>query len=188
MFLANESFPSVSPLLPAEPRTEAMRRRLTIMVIATSAQSTLAALKKAEALANDLSGRITLVVPRVVPYPRPLASSPVMQDWNESRFREFINQSPVETTVQIYLCRDPLEAVNALLSPRSIVVLGGPKRFWPTLEKRMARVLHRAGHEVTFAEKSADIRTFSPSVFSLIRNNLWNLIPSRARLWKDPAR
>jgi hypothetical protein len=166
---------------------EAMRPRPTITVISTSVQQTLAALKKAEALANDLNGRIALVVPQVVPYPRPLASLPAMQDWNESRFREFINQSSVETTVQVYPCRDPLEAVNAVLSPRSIVVLGGAKRFWPTLEERLARILRRSGHEVIFTGKIAGRHGRSLSVLSLIRHSLQSLSQSRTRLWKDSA-
>jgi hypothetical protein len=62
------------------------------------------------------------------------------------------NESPVETNVQIYLCRDPFEALEGALSPGSLVVLGGRKRWWPTREKRLAKKLHRAGHEVFFKE------------------------------------
>jgi hypothetical protein len=126
--------------------------RLNVAVIFTSVQSTLAALKKAGALANRLSGRITLVVPQVVPYPLPLTSPPVLLDWNEKRFRVIAGESSVETTVQIYLCRDRLETLTAVLSPRSLVVVGGPKRWWPTAEKRLARTLRRAGHEVILTE------------------------------------
>jgi len=112
----------------------------------------LAALRKAGDLANRLSGRITLVVPQVVPYPLPLTSPPVLLDWNEKRFRVIASESPVETTVLIYLCRDRLKTLTTELSSRSLVVVGGRKRWWPTAEKRLARKLRRAGHEVLFAE------------------------------------
>lgn len=84
-------------------------------------------------------------------YPDPLTSSPVLQDWNEKGFRVLASESQ-ETMVQIYLCRDRLETVNAMPSPRSLVVIGGPKRWWPTEEERLARMLRRAGHEVIFEE------------------------------------
>ena len=152
MSLALKRVLAPAPGFPRPPAIVETESRLNVAVIFTSVQSTLAALKKAGALANRLSGRITLVVPQVVPYPLPLTSPPVLVDWNEKRFRVIAGQSPVETTVQIYLCRDRLETLTAVLSPRSLVVVGGPKRWWPTAEKRLARTLRRAGHEVIFTE------------------------------------
>jgi hypothetical protein len=137
---------------PAPPATEETESRLNVAVVFTSVEATMAALRKAGALANRLSGRITLVVPQVVPYPLPLTSPPVLLDWNEKRFREIASESPVETTVLIFLCRNWLETLSAVLSPRSLVVVGGRKRWWPTAEKRLARQLRRAGHEVIFTE------------------------------------
>ena len=75
-------------------------------------------------LANRLSCRITLVVPQVVPFPLPLSSPPVLLDWNERRFRVIASQSPVETEVQIYLCRDRLE----MLEQRAESALPGSDR------------------------------------------------------------
>ena len=152
MSLALERVLATAPGFSAPPAIGETESRLNVAVIFTSVQSTLAALKKAGALANRLSGRITLVVPQVVPYPLPLTSPPVLLDWNEKRFRVIAGESPVETTVQIYLCRDRLETLTAVLSPRSLVVVGGPKRWWPTAEKRLARTLRRAGHEVILTE------------------------------------
>ena len=57
------------------------------------------------------------MVPQVVPYPLPLESPPVLIDWNERRFRVIADESPVETTVRIYLCRDRLETLTAVLKP-----------------------------------------------------------------------
>ena len=120
--------------IPPPPAIDETESRLNIAVVFTSVEATLVALRKAGALANRLSGRITLVVPQVVPYPLPLTSPPVLLDWNERRFRVIASESPVETTVLIYLCRDRLETLLAVLSPRSLVVIGGRKRWWPTAE------------------------------------------------------
>ena len=126
--------------------------RLNVDVVFTSVEPTLAALKKAGALASRLNGRVTLVVPQIVPYPLPLKTPPVLIDFNERRFRIIASESPVETTVRIYLCRDPLEALTAVLQPHSVVVVGGRRSWWPTAEKRLAGKLRRVGHEVIFTE------------------------------------
>jgi len=137
---------------PDSSETGESESRLNLDVVFTSVEPTLAALKKAGALASRLNGRITLVVPQIVPYPLPLKTPPVLIEFNERRFRIIAGESPVETTVHIYLCRDPLETLPAVLHPHSVVVLGGRRRWWPTAEQRLARKLQRVGHKVIFTE------------------------------------
>ena len=136
----------------APPRVEGADRGLNISVVFTSVESTLAALKEAGTLASSLGARITLLVPQVVPYPLPLETPPVLVEFNERRFRVIASQSPVETSVHIYLCRDKFQTLTSVLSPGSIVVLGGRKRWWPTRDEVLARELRRAGCEVIFKE------------------------------------
>jgi hypothetical protein len=126
--------------------------RLNITAVFTSVESTLSALKKAGAVAQGLNAHITLIVGQIVPYPLPLASPPVLLDFNERRFRVLAGASPVETTVRIYLCRDRMEMLQTVLKPRSIVVVGARKSWWPSPEKRLARSLRRAGHQVILTE------------------------------------
>jgi hypothetical protein len=127
-------------------------QELNIAVVFTSVESTLAALKEAGNLANSLGARITLVVPQVVPFPLPLETPPILVEFNENRFRVMASESPVETSVQIYLCRDRFETLATALKPGSIVVVGGRQRWWPTKEETLARQLRRAGYEVLFKE------------------------------------
>jgi hypothetical protein len=137
---------------PARTEAEEKNPRLNISVIFTSVEATLKALSRAGALATSLGARITLLVPQTVPYPLPLESPPILLDWNEKRFRVIASESPVETTVRIYLCRDRLKTLASVLQSGSIVVIGSPKRWWPTAETRLARALGKAGHEVIIAE------------------------------------
>ncbi len=137
------------PVRPPESEAES---QMEVSVVFTSVKATLAALRTAGTLASRLRSRITLVVPQIVPYPLPLTSPPVLLDFSERQFRVLAGQSPVETVVRIYLCRDRLAALIQLLKPRSVVVLGGPRRWWPTAETRLSRQLRRAGHEVVFTE------------------------------------
>ena len=73
--------------VPARPFTEKTDSKLEISVVFTSVEATLAALREAGTLAKALGGRITVVVPQIVPYPLPLTSPPVLVDFTERRFR-----------------------------------------------------------------------------------------------------
>lgn len=152
MSLAIQKILKPATVHPSRPPVEEAGQKLNIAVVFTSVEATLAALKEAGTLASSLGARITLLVPQVVPYPLPLESPPVFLDFNENRFRVIASESPVETSVHIYLCRDQFETLASVLSPGSIVVLGGQKRWWPTREKSLARRLRRVGHEVVFKE------------------------------------
>lgn len=138
------------PELPQDGREDS---RLEIAVVFTSVESTLAALVHAGSLAHRLAGKITLLVPQVVPFSVPLTSPPVLIDWNERRFRVIAASSLVDTTVRLYLCRDRDEVLRQCLRARSLVVLGAPRRWWLfTAEERLARKLRRWGHEVVLIE------------------------------------
>ena len=149
----------IAPLtgVPARPITEETDSKLDISVVFTSVDATLAALKEAGRLlgnqAGSLGGRITLIVPQIVPYPLPLTSPPVLVDFNERRLRVIASHCRVETRVSIYLCRNPLETLQSVLKPHSLVVLGSRKRWWPTAEKRLAKKLRRFGHQVVVTER-----------------------------------
>jgi hypothetical protein len=137
---------------PTGPIAEETDQQLSIAVVFTSVEATLAALKEAGALASSLGARIKLVVPQEVPYPTPLETPPVLVEFSENRFRVMASESPVETSVQIYLCRDRFETLTTVLESGSIVVVGGRKRWWPTKDELLARQLRRAGYEVLFKE------------------------------------
>jgi hypothetical protein len=127
---------------------------LEINVIFTDHQGTLGALKTAGALAHQLRAHINLLVPRVVPYAFPLASPPVSIQFTERRLLDLAHrgaQGPIVISVQLYLCRDPRLCLLEALKPRSLVVVGGRARWWPTKETKLARMLQFAGHRVIFA-------------------------------------
>jgi len=145
----------ISPVtgVPARPFTEETDSKLDISVVFTSVDATLAALKEAGNLASALGGRITMLAPQIVPYPLPLTSPPVRVDFNERRLRVIASNCRVETRVSIYLCRDPLETLQAVLKPHSLVIVGSRKSWWPSAEKRLARKLRHLGNQVVVIEQ-----------------------------------
>ena len=128
--------------------------KLELTVLFTGLPLTLQALEKANVLARDLHARIRLVVPQVVPYPLSLESPPVLLEFNEHRFRALVADQPIETRVEIFLCRDVHELLTEILPNRSTVVIGGRKRWWPTAEARIAQRLCRQGHEAILVAAS----------------------------------
>jgi hypothetical protein len=145
---------AIEKLLAPRPGCQAERSeyRLEVTVVFTSPSATAAALRRASLLASQLTAQINLVVPHVVPYPLPLESPPVRLALTERRFAAIAEESPVETMVRVYLCRDRWEALKLVLRPRSLVVIGGDKSCWPTDEKGLAQKLRREGHDVVFTE------------------------------------
>jgi len=132
--------------------SESHESKLDVIVVFTSTESTLKALKEAGALAERLAARVTLLVPQIVPYPLPLTSPPVLLAFNERRFHGLAADSRVPTNVRIYLCRDRWSMLNLILKPHSLVVVGGTKHWWPTPETHLARRLRRSGHQVILVE------------------------------------
>jgi len=131
---------------------EAEDDTLKVTVVYTSDRATTSAMQKAAVLAGSLHARLTLVYPEIVPFPRPITSPPVLPEFTEQRLRTIAGQVPVDTEIRVCRCRDRKDALAATLRPQSVVVLGGRKRWWPTVEKSLARQLRRAGHEVIFTE------------------------------------
>jgi hypothetical protein len=153
MALAMERMIAPVTGVPAQPFREETGAKLDISVLFTSIDATLTALKEAGNLAASLGGRITLIVPQIVPYPLPLTSPPVLVDFHERRLRVIANNCRIETRVSIYLCRDRLETLQSVLLPHSLVVLGSRKSWLPTVEKRLAAKLRHLGHQVVVTER-----------------------------------
>jgi len=127
-------------------------RPLEIVVLDTTTKGTLAALRSAGALAKGLGARIRLLVTEVVPYPLPLTAPPVSVAFTQRYFRTLAGTCAIDTAVDVRLCRDQQQLLKDAIAPKSIVVLGGERHWWPTREARAAKCLERLGHQVVFSE------------------------------------
>jgi hypothetical protein len=127
---------------------------LEVDVIFTDGDGTLTALKTAGVLAHNLRARINLLAFQVVPFAFPLERPHVSIPLIEQHLLDLASQGvqgPLDTTAQLYLCRDKRQALGQVLRPKSVVVIGGRKRWWPTKEQRLAEQLRQEGHQVILA-------------------------------------
>ena len=139
---------TVSPLHTAEGTAQ----QLEVVVIFTDAMGTLAALRNAEELAQQLNAHLRLLVPYEVPYALPLAKPPVPVEFLEGQIRNLAGKINLGVAAQVYLCRDKKRALDILMKPHSLVVIGGKKRWWPTAAQSLAQSLEARGHHVIFTD------------------------------------
>ena len=145
------AFPILSGMATLARSVVSQQATLEIVVLHTRISETLHALKTAAQLAQDLSGRIRLLVLEIVPYPLPLHRPDVSLPSTQRRFRTLAENTAIETAVDIHLVRDPQKALESVLEPHSIVVMGGRRTWWPSAHSRVAKRLERQGHQVVFA-------------------------------------
>jgi len=84
----------------------------------------------------------------VVPYPLYLTDPPVPIEFTERLLGSMTSELEEEARVEIHLCRDRDQTIRQAVGSASVVVIGARKRWWPTPDKRLARMLQRDGRRV----------------------------------------
>lgn len=125
-------------------------KALLVNVAFTTPKGTLAAIREASRLTKDLHGSIRVILPLVVPYPLDLSHPQVNPEFAARPFRHLYTATEASLQFEIVRCREAAHAYTLTLAPNSTVVLGGPRRWWPTRETRLARSLTCKGHNVLF--------------------------------------
>jgi hypothetical protein len=132
-------------------------RLFDIVVLHTSDDLTLRALKTASTLAAELSARVHIVAPRIVPYPLVLEKPQIPVSFTANHLRELAGEAGVDALVDIVLCRDLMTALSVILKPKSLIVLGERRARWWNFgwldrEYRLAQRLRKLGHQVVSAD------------------------------------
>jgi len=128
---------------------------IVVHVIYTDLQGTLAALRSAEVLGRQLHARITLVAAHSVPYGLPITAPPVSLEFARQRLVDLTQQGRLQTSIQIYICRDRTLCLMHALHSRSLVVLGTKRKWWRTPEAKLVKRLESAGHHIVLVEPAA---------------------------------
>jgi len=130
-------------------------RGLEVTVVHTTREGTLAALRSAGNLAKDLGARLALVAPLAVPFRLPLDRPTISTEFIQARHEALIAEADLggeNVDIQIWICRDPKEALGQILAPGSLVVVGGKRRWYVSQEQRLGKFLGRLGHHVLFVD------------------------------------
>jgi hypothetical protein len=121
---------------------------LRVFVPYTSPELTRSALAGAAALSRNLTAHITVFTVQVVPFPLPLCRPDVSATFLEQRLAGAVRDAGVEADIRIGFARDPELGREQILPPNSLVMIATRRRWWPTVEAKLARSLARAGHSV----------------------------------------
>ena len=121
---------------------------LVVNVICTRFPESMDALQLGSQMAHGFGAQMTVHLPREVPYPLPLTAPHVGVAFTEEKLLRLASGQPLDTTIQVYLCRDSTETIRRALKPRSIVVIAEPKHWWRTREDKLAAILRGDGHQV----------------------------------------
>jgi len=118
---------------------------LRVVVPYTTPELTRTALRHAAA-SGDLGIHVCLVDLQVIPFPA--AESMIDEEFSEHRLDELLKESGVPGIAVVFYTADWFQGFKKILQPESLVVLATKKTWWPTREKKLARMLRRAGHQV----------------------------------------
>jgi hypothetical protein len=131
---------------------------LKVTVVFTTREATLKALRAADLLAQGLNARLEMIVTEIVPFRLPLERPGVSPEFLRERRSALVAEAGLEVDevrVEICLCRDPKDVLRRVLAPRSLVLVGGRKRWWKGKEQRLEQFLNGLGHRVVFVSIGA---------------------------------
>jgi len=145
------------------PLVESDSGRLRVIVVFTTIEGTLAALKSAAKFAEALSAEITLLVSHEVYYRYPLETPPISASFLHRLCVALIEELKIEElqldtdaiNIDIRFCRQQEPCLQVTLKPRSVVVIGAKKRWWRMSERKLERALKQMGHEVLLVNAAA---------------------------------
>jgi hypothetical protein len=143
------------PSLPAGIADSRDIRTNAVNVVYTSTDETFAALHIAGGFATALSVPLILVHFRRVPYSLPVDSPAGISPIQSEEFLERLRAEGLDVQRRVYLCRDDRQAIARGLTPPSLVVVGGRRRWWPTRAEGWRLALEAAGHYVVFVEETS---------------------------------
>src|SRR5579863_5183651 len=125
---------------------------LRVFVPYTSGDLTKASLTAVNKLTIDLGARVTLFAVRVVPFPLPLDRPDVAPKFLERKLASIATEIDMPVDIRVVFVRDLEVGLQQVLMDSSLVVVATHKRWVPSGEVKLARLLSRLGHSVALVQ------------------------------------
>ena len=125
---------------------------LSVFVPYTTSDLTRAALSAVVAFTRNLGAHVSLLAVQVVPFPLPLDRPAISMSFFEQELDAVARSIEVPVDAHVIIARDRELALDRGIAPGSLVVLATRKRWWPTAQTKLARLLARTGHSVALLE------------------------------------
>jgi hypothetical protein len=125
--------------------------QLRLIVVRTTREGTVAALRAAGTLCRNLGARFELLAPEVVPIHFSLHRPHVPVWFLERRLHEWVREAGIadqDFSIQACLCRSRKLALIDALAPHSLIVVGADTRWWNPRDRMLVRWLRHDGHQV----------------------------------------
>ncbi|MBZ5728062.1 MAG: hypothetical protein LAP87_24120 [Acidobacteriia bacterium] len=121
---------------------------LEVVVPYTDPTVTAAVLERVQELTAGLRARVSLMAVQALPYPLPFVCPTAVHAYLAGQLTELAGHCALPVTPQVVLARDRQEGFRHALKPASTVVVGTRRRFFRSMEEKLARSLARDGHNV----------------------------------------
>ena len=131
-----------------------------VHVVFTSVEDTLAAARVGHRIAAAMGIPLKLLHFRTVPYGIPVDHPAGVSPIETEQFIEQLRREGIDASARVYLCRHERRAIPMAFKKRSLVVIGGQHRRWPTGEERLRQQLEAAGHYVLFVDVRLDKESY----------------------------
>ena len=129
-----------------------------VYVLFTSPEETLVAVRVAKRLASAVGGGVTVIHFRSIGFGAPLEHPAGLSPAETDAFRARLAAEDCDAGVRVWLCRDARQAIRSVIDERSLVVIGGRRRWWPTPSNRWRRMLEEDGYPVVFVNGANEER------------------------------
>lgn len=132
------------------------RGRMPVTVVFTTIEGTLAALNAAAHLSQGLGAQIAICVTEVVSFRYLIQGLPDSISFFQRLCTALVNESCLDDVgIEVHLCRDQVECLEARLRPRSIVIIGARRCWWPWRERHLERALNKRGFDALLIKANA---------------------------------
>jgi hypothetical protein len=116
-----------------------------IVVLHTGTKLTPAAIEAAARLTAGLNFHLVVMAVHILPYPLQLTAVSTMREHLEGELALVTERCSMPVSARIVFARDMAEAFRQSVHPESLVLVGAPRRWWPSRARKWAKELARHG-------------------------------------------